>query len=93
MANDDMSYKVAQNNLSNIGKNVGINTLNKIDYSLYGDGFSKEFINQMINDKEFNQILNEYIIPNEGGLSDKPNDRGKLTKYGISKNTYPYEDI
>ena len=34
-----------------------------------------------------------YIIPNVGGLSDKPNDRGKLTKYGISKNTYPYEDI
>ena len=83
-------YQLAQNSLPNSGSDVASG---KIDYSLYGNDFSKEFINEMLNDKEFNQILNEYIIPNEGGLSDKPNDRGKLTKFGISKNTYPNEDI
>ncbi len=83
-------YQLAQNTNPNMASDVASNN---IDYSLYGNGFTKEFINEMLNDKEFNQILNEYIIPNEGGLSDKPNDRGKLTKFGISKNTYPNEDI
>ena len=90
IGNDAASYKIAQNTKGNTANDVKVNN---IDYSLYGDGFSKEFIDEMTNDKEFNQILNEYIIPNEGGLSDKPNDRGKLTKFGISKNTYPNEDI
>ena len=90
IGNDNASYKVAQNNKPNIANDAKVN---QTDYSLYGNGFSKEFIDEMVNDKEFNQILNEYIIPNEGGLSDKPNDRGKLTKFGISKNTYPNEDI
>ena len=90
IGNDAASYKVAQNNKWNIANDAKTNNIN---YSLYGNGFSKEFIDEMVNDKEFNQILNEYIIPNEGGLSDKPNDRGKLTKFGISKNTYPNEDI
>ena len=93
MANDDMSYKVAQNNLSNIGKNVGINTSNKIDYSLYGDGFSKEFINQMINNKEYQRALQEYAIPNEGGYVDNPKDPGRETNMGISKRYHPNEDI
>ena len=65
----------------------------KIDYSLYGEGFSKEFIDQMENDEEFQKILNEYIIPNEGGYSDRLNDRGKKTQYGISQKTYYNEDI
>ena len=90
IGNDNASYKIAQNNKGNTANNAKTNNIN---YSLYGNGFSKEFIDEMVNDKEFNQILNEYIIPNEGGLSDKPNDRGKLTKFGISKNTYPNEDI
>ena len=83
-------YQLAQNSLPNSGSDAASSN---IDYSLYGNDFSKEFIDEMVKDKEFNQILNEYIIPNEGGLSDKPNDRGKLTKFGISKNTYPNEDI
>jgi hypothetical protein len=44
--------------------------IKKIDYSLYGEGFSKEFIDKMENDKEFQKILNEYIIPNEGGYNN-----------------------
>ena len=90
IGNTAASYKIAQNTKVNTANDAKVNN---IDYSLYGDGFSKEFIDEMTNDKEYNQILNEYIIPNEGGLSDKPNDRGKLTKFGISKNTYPNEDI
>ena len=78
--------------------NIQGNTLNdnkhsNIDYSRYGAGFSKEFIDKMTQDKEFNKILDDYIIPNEGGLVNSPDDRGKLTKFGISKNTYPNEDI
>ena len=65
----------------------------EVDYSLYGEGFTKEFIDQMLNDDEFQRILNEYIIPNEGGFSDRINDRGGKTKYGISYRTYPDEDI
>lgn len=65
----------------------------EVDYSLYGKGFTKEFIDQMLNDEEFQKILNDYIIPNEGGFSDRKNDRGGKTKYGISKKTYENEDI
>lgn len=90
MANTAGIYKVAQNSFMDTKMDVRDPEVN---YSLYGDGFSKEFIDEMINDREFNNILNEYIIPNEGGLVDRPNDRGKLTKFGISKNTYKDEDI
>ena len=69
------------------------NATKPIDYSLYGDGFSKEFIDRMENDAEFQKILNEYIIPNEGGYSNRINDRGKKTNYGISQKTYYKEDI
>ena len=69
------------------------NATKPIDYSLYGDGFSKEFIDKMENDAEFQKILNEYIIPNEGGYSNRINDRGKKTNYGISQKTYYKEDI
>ena len=65
----------------------------KIDYSLYGKEFTKEFIDEMENDAEFQKILNEYIIPNEGGYSDRNNDRGGKTKYGISSRWYHNEDI
>ena len=65
----------------------------QIDYSLYGADFTKEFIDKMENDAEFQKILNEYIIPNEGGYSNRLNDRGKKTNYGISQKTYYNEDI
>jgi lysozyme family protein len=33
------------------------------------------------------------VLSNEGGLVDNPNDPGGLTKYGISKASYPDLDI
>ena len=64
-----------------------------IDYSLYGDGFSKEFIDQMLNDSEFQNILNEYIIPNEGGYNNDPADTGGETNMGIAKKAHKNEDV
>lgn len=66
---------------------------NEINYSLYGEDFDKNFINELVNDKEFNAILNNYIIPNEGGYVNDKNDRGGETNMGISKKTYGSEDI
>ena len=65
----------------------------KIDYSLYGKGFSKEFIDQMENDEEFQKILNEYIIPNEGGYNNDSDDSGGETNMGIAKVAHNDEDI
>lgn len=59
------------------------NATKPIDYSLYGDGFSKEFIDKMENDAEFQKILNEYIIPNEGGYNNDPDDPGGETNRGF----------
>ena len=81
----------AQNNQA--GTLTDANNAKPIDYSLYGEGFSKEFIDKMEGDEEFQKILHEYLIPNEGGYADRLNDRGKKTKYGISQKTYPDEDI
>ena len=67
--------------------------LKKIDYSLYGEGFSKEFIDKMENDKEFQKILNEYIIPNEGGYNKDSDDSGGETNMGIAKAAHNDEDI
>jgi lysozyme family protein len=64
----------------------------KIDYSLYGEGFSKEFIDKMENDKRFQRVL-ELTKTNEGGYANHPNDRGGKTMYGISSKWYPNEDI
>ena len=41
---------------------------------------------------EFKQAL-EYVLGNEGDISDHPQDRGGLTKYGISQRIYPDLDI
>lgn len=67
--------------------------MESIDYSLYGDGFSKEFIDEMERDEEFKKILNEYIIPNEGGYKNDPDDTGGETNMGIAQNAHPNEDI
>ena len=64
-----------------------------VDYSLYGDDFSKEEIDEMLSDKEFNNILNEYIIPNEGGYTNDSNDSGGETNMGIAASAHPNEDI
>ncbi|MBR1825987.1 MAG: hypothetical protein IJ770_05315 [Alphaproteobacteria bacterium] len=68
-------------------------TMPPVDYSLYGDGFSREFIDQMVGDKEFQKILNEYIIPNEGGYNNDPVDAGGETNLGIAQSAHPNEDI
>lgn len=61
------------------------NKNNEINYSLYGEDFDKNFINELVKDKEFNAILNNYIIPNEGGYVNDKNDSGGETNMGISK--------
>ena len=33
------------------------------------------------------------VLRREGGYVNSPHDRGGETKYGISKNAYPHEDI
>lgn len=66
---------------------------NQIDYSLYGEGFSKKFIDEMENDIEFQKILNEYIIPNEGGYNNDPEDTGGETNMGIAKHAHQNENI
>lgn len=63
------------------------------DYSLYGEGFGKDEIDQMESDNRFHKVMQKYTIFNEGGYVNRPNDSGKETKYGISKKTYPHEDI
>lgn len=35
----------------------------------------------------------EFVLAQEGGLSDDPHDHGGLTKYGISQRAYPDLDI
>ena len=77
--------------LSNYGQNNG--NSKSIDYSLYGDGFSKEFIDRMLNDLRFQQIMRNRTQRNEGGYSNHPNDKGGKTMYGISSKWYPNEDI
>ena len=69
------------------------NNSQPIDYSLYGDGFSKEFIDRMLNDLRFQQSMRNRTQRNEGGYSNHPNDKGGKTMYGISSKWYPNEDI
>lgn len=64
-----------------------------VDYSLYGRGFSKDFINQMLDNKDYQRALIEYAIPNEGGYVFDPRDLGAETNMGISKRYHPDEDI
>lgn len=59
------------------------------DYSKYGEGFSKEYIDEMLADKRFQRALQKYAIPNEGGYNNDPLDRGGETNMGITKKWYP----
>ena len=68
------------------------NTTQKIDYSLYGNGFSKEYIDMMLNDSRFQQAVKRTKLI-EGGYDNNENDRGGETNYGISTKFYPNEDI
>ena len=69
------------------------NNSHPVDYSLYGDDFSREFIDQMLGDARFQQIMRYRTQGNEGGYSNNSNDRGGETQYGISSRWYPDEDI
>jgi hypothetical protein len=64
-----------------------------VDYSLYGDDFQKEDIDKMLQDQDYQQALDEYAIPNEGGYVYNPNDPGGETNMGIAKRYHPNEDI
>lgn len=89
---DDFGRPLSGNYLQELAEKRKNNN-NEINYSLYGEDFDKNFINELVNDKEFNAILNNYIIPNEGGYVNDKNDRGGETNMGISKKTYESEDI
>ncbi len=41
-----------------------------VDYSKYGKGVSREFINELVSDDEFNKIVKDYLAPNEGGYNN-----------------------
>ena len=45
-----------------------------VDYSKYGKGFSREFINELVSDDEFNKIVKDYLAPNEGGYNNDEDD-------------------
>ena len=91
ISKDSTSYELAQNNTT-ANTASDINSSN-IDYSFYGDGFTKDFIYEMLNDKEYQRALKEYAIPNEGGYVNDPQDPGGETNMGISKRYHPDEDI
>ena len=86
MQNTPVPDSLATNSQNNIMNN-------NIDYSLYGDDFSKEFIDDMLHDERFQNIINNRVRMNEGGYVNHPNDRGGETKYGISSRWYPNENI
>ena len=90
IGNGGASYKIAQNDKGNIANDA---KANNIDYSLYGKDFDKKAIDEMLNDKRFNDIMNSRVKINEGEYINHPNDRGGETKFGISKRWYPNEDI
>lgn len=89
LTNQGMQY--AQNNVPDTATDA--NYTKPIDYSLYGDGFSKEFIDKMLNDADYQRALNEYAIPNEKGYVNNINDPGGETNMGITKRYHPNEDI
>lgn len=65
----------------------------KIDMKKYGDGFSREYIGNMLGDERFQNAMNKFVRPNEGGKVNHKNDRGGLTNFGISSKYYPDEDV
>ena len=69
------------------------NSLSSTNYSLYGNDFTPEFIDNMLNDTRFQNIMAKRTSQNEGGYVNHPNDRGGPTNFGISSRWYPNEDI
>jgi lysozyme family protein len=56
-------------------------------------GYKNALVQQTPSSSSRFNIAVEYVLQNEGGLSNNPNDRGGLTKFGISKASYPNIDI
>lgn len=92
VGNDAASYKIVPNTKGNITENAKAKA-NNIDYSLYGNGFSKEFIDEMLSNEDYQRALKEYAIPNEGGYVNNPQDPGEETNMGVAKRYHPNEDI
>lgn len=46
----------------------------------------------MATDEAFNRAV-DHVLKEEGGYVNDPNDKGGETKFGISKKSYPNEDI
>ncbi|MBQ8464634.1 MAG: hypothetical protein IJ545_01335 [Alphaproteobacteria bacterium] len=63
------------------------------NYSLYGNDFTPEFIDKMLGDTRFQNIMAQRTSQNEGGYANHPNDNGGPTNFGISSHWYPNEDI
>ena len=63
-----------------------------IDYAKYGSDMPKKLIDAMLADKRFQREMKR-VRQNEGGYNNDSADRGKETKFGISKKWYPNEDI
>ena len=73
---------------------IALKTISNIyNYNPNAEKFTEQEILGMLNDKRFHKALREYLISNEGGYNNDKYDRGKETKYGISKRTFPNEDI
>ena len=84
------AIQYAQNALAMVRNDA--NPESAVDYSLYGSDFSKEYIDNMLQDSRFQRAMKRTRV-NEGGYVNHPNDRGGATNYGISSRIYPNEDI
>ena len=73
-------------------KNIGFENP-QYDADKYGVDISEDMVNKMMQDKEFQRAMTTYTIPAEGCYNNTPADRGKETKYGITKKWYKNEDI
>ena len=73
-------------------KNTGFENP-QYDADKYGADISEDMVNKMMQDKEFQRAMTTYTIPEEGCYNNAPTDRGKETKYGITKRWYKNEDI
>jgi lysozyme family protein len=86
----------AKNQLTSTRSDASVGAINSkksnIDYSKYGEGFSKEFIDAMNNDIAFQKALKRTQL-NEAGYNNDKDDRGGETNMGITKKYYPNEDI
>ena len=63
------------------------------DVDLYGEDIPESLVKKMHADEKYKHSMTKYVQPNEGCYSNHPKDGGGITKYGITTNVYPKEDI